>query len=170
MAGIPNQRTNLGVWLPSTYIFSEDIQENLVRLYQDVNNVITAVNMKTTGLYMNQETNNSKQWFIPQALNAPNVTQTRATFQITVLTGQLPNTGTTITPHGIPFTSTFTTTDIYGSATDHAGLNYISLDYASPVLANNIEVRVDRTNIYITTGSNRTNFDFSWITIEYLKN
>jgi hypothetical protein len=181
MAQIYNAQQNTGFFLPSTYIFdvaelnqvdvnSPQFKELLVRLYMFISNMNTMLNLKETGQYQLQELLNSQQWFIDPQTNSPSNPQSRFDFRTTVLCGALPNTGTSVTPHNIGFTDQFTITRLYGAATDHTGLNYINLSYASPVPANNIELRADGTNVYITTGSNRTNFDYSLVVLEYLKN
>ena len=83
--------------------------------------------------------------------------------------GQLPNTATTTVAHGIDFTTEYTLTRFYGAATDTTNRVYIPLPYASPTLANNIELSADATNVSITTGSDRTNFDTTYVILEYLK-
>lgn len=176
---IPQQLENTGNYVQQTPIFdvqslyesdvsSPEFKELLVRLYQQVNNVTQVLNLKASGYHLAQEFANGKYFF-------PTVGQDQLTlrqnFTTTVNTGQLPNTGVINIPHNIPnMSSLYTATVIYGAATDPTGPTWISLPYASPVLANNIQVDVGPVNVTITTGSNRTNFTRSIIIIEYLKN
>ena len=94
-------------------------------------------------------------------------------FRTTVDFGALPNTATKSVVHNIPIDVTagpqYTATRIIGAATDPAGLTYIPIPFSSPVLADNIAVTVDNTNINVTTGSNRTNFTRCIIWFDYLK-
>jgi hypothetical protein len=84
-------------------------------------------------------------------------------------TTALPNTGTATIPHKITCTTSTTFTRIYATASDQSGFNYIPIPYASATAANNIELRVDGTNVYIITDSNRTNFTQTYIVLEYLQ-
>ena len=177
-AFIPKQQQNTGLYVPTTYIWdvaelyqievnSPEFKELLIRLYQNVNNMILSLNLKDTGLYQTQELVNGQVFFNP---NSSRLVDARSCFRTLVSCGQLANTGTTNTPHGIAFTSTYTLTRMYGAATDPTGLNYIPLPYASPTAAHNIELNADGTNVNIITGSNRSNFTISYVVLEYLKN
>lgn len=173
MAGIPNQKQNMGRWLPTTQVVDinkDNYTQLLVKLYQIVNVIALAVNEKDTALYIDQEIQNGQKWAKPQTQNSPNEFPYEAVFRMRVDTGQLPNTGTTATPHGIPFAATYTVTRIYGAATDHTNLDYVPLPYASVVLASTIQLGVDSTNVYITTGADWSSYDSSYVIIEYIKN
>lgn len=156
-----------------TDVNSPEFKELLVRLYQNVNNISMVVNVKETGLYPLQETINSQLYFSNPAYNSttsvvPALRQVyRKTFNYTTA---LPNTGTATIPHGITCTAQTTFTRIYATANDTTGFNYIPLPYASNTAGASIELSVDGTNIYITTGSNRTNFNITYIVLEYLQN
>lgn len=157
--------------LQSTDVNSEQFKQLIIKLYQTVNNIALLLNKKHTGMYTLTEFVNGKTYFANPALSATQTPLPRQEFSITVITGQLPNTATKIIPHGISnWNSACTLVNIWGAATDTTGLTGIGLPYASPTLANNIELSMDATNIYITTGSNRTNYNISYVTLEYLKN
>lgn len=126
--------------------------------------IADAVNTKEGNLYNLIETAAFIQYFTE---NTPNVF--RPVYRMTINFGALPNAGTKSVAHNIPFTSAFTTTRIYGSATDPMGLTYIPLPYASPTDASNIELYVDAVNVNVITGSNRSNYTISYIVIEYTK-
>ena len=73
--------------------------------------------------------------------------------------------------HGISTQTPYSLVKLYGSATDPGASSWTSvipIPYASPTLANNIEINADATNINIITGSNRTNFTRSFIVIEWI--
>ncbi len=173
-----------GSFIPSTNIwdvsslYSIDIndpafKELLVRLYQNVNNIAIVLNVKESGYYDNEVNDfvDGNAWFPNPALSS--ATTTTPTFRpeqrCVINFGALPNTGSKSVAHGITCTASTTFTRIYGAASDTTGFNYIPLPYASPTLANNIELRVDATNVIVTTGSNRTNFNVCYIVIEYLQ-
>lgn len=84
--------------------------------------------------------------------------------------GALPNAGVKTVAHGITFDASSSLTHLYASATDPVNLLYIPIPYASPTLANNIEISLDSTNVIITTGTNRSAFTICYVVIEWLKN
>lgn len=153
-------------------------QEFTTNLRNNLNKIVLALNTKDSGYYPQEEIL-SGQLFFPDYANFVSSTggniQYRPIYRKVIDTGTLPNTGTSTTAHGIAFypalpnPTTFRTTRIYGSATDQATHTMIPLPYASPTLNQNISVYVDTTNVYITTGINRTNFTLSQIVIEYIK-
>lgn len=150
---------------------SPEFKELLVRLYQQINNVAIVLNMKDTGQYQLSEFINGQLYFSDPALNSSTALspQDRQVFRKVINFGALPNTGTTAVPHGITCTPKTTFTRIYGCSSDVTGKNYIPLPYASPTAANNIELKVDATNVTIITGSNRTNFTITYVILEYLQ-
>lgn len=170
-----------GAFVPTTNIWdvsniysininSDDFKELLVRLYQNLNLMSVLLNGKDSGFYPLAEFITGQTYF-PNPAVITNIIQAinRPVYRATINFGALPNTGTKSVAHGIPFASNYTVTRIYGAASDTTGLNYIPLPYASPVLANNIELKVDGTNVTVITGSNRSNFNISYIVLEYLK-
>lgn len=176
------QPFTLGSFVPTTNIWdptelatidltSNAFRELLIRLYQNLNRLSLAVNAREAATYPLMEFVTG-QIFFPNPALGPGSTTTavyRPTYRKVINFGPLPNTGTTSVPHNIPITTGYTFTHIYGAASDTTGLNYIPLPYASPVLANNIELNVDATNINIITGSNRSNFNVTYVIVEYLK-
>lgn len=175
----PSQ-TNPGLFIGTTFVFdigeiqqldiSPEFKDLLVRLYQNLNAMQIALNLKDSGYYAEEEFVNSQSYPPVDTVvgNAPTVS--RQVFRKLIDFGPLPNTGTATVAHGISLTTAFSFTRIYGAASDQAGFNYIPIPYASPTDADNIELRVDTTNVIITTGSNRSNFTQTWIVLEYLKN
>lgn len=153
--------------LYTTQVTEPAFKELLVRLYQNVNNIAQALNNRDQGYYFLQEFENGQSLF--QSPTAVNISPMRQIYRMVINFGALPNTGTTSVAHNIAPTSAFTFTRIYGAASDTTGLNYIPLPYASPTLANNIELNADATNVNIITGSNRTNFTITYVILEYVK-
>jgi hypothetical protein len=158
--------------LQSTNVNSPEFKELLVRLYQNINSIALVLNVKETGLYQVTELVNGQLYFSNPNNNSstvanPNLRQVYR--KVINYTTALPNTGTVTIPHNIVCTAATTFTRIYATASDTAGKNYIPLPYASPTLANNIELKVDGTNISIITGSNRSNFTQTYIVVEYLQ-
>lgn len=158
-----------------TEVTSPKFKELMVRLYQNLNNVSQAVNQRGSGLYNTQEFASGETFFPSPANSSATTTsaQPRPVFRMVINmlpTGTLPNTNTLTVAHGLTFTSAITATRIYGAATNAAGTSLIPLPYASPVLADNIELYVDATNVYIKTGSDRTGYTKCYVVLEYLKN
>jgi hypothetical protein len=151
--------------LPLAITFPEEDKEFREALTLLLKRFATTINTKEGGLYTLTELVNNEQYFTPG-----NTQAFRLVYRTTVNFGALPNAGVKSVPHNIAFTSTYSATHIYGAASDTTGLNYIPLPYASPTLANNIELDITSTNVVITTGANRSNYNLSYIVIEYVKN
>lgn len=180
---VATQGTLVGLYVPTTNVWDEvgqiqdidvrspEFKELLVRLYQNINNIALSLNIKDSAYYDRNEFVNGQLFFPNPALDSSTSTvpQFRSVFRLVINFGTLPNTGTTSVAHGLDVTSGYTFTRIYGAASDTTGLNYIPLPYASPVLANNIELNVDATNVNVTTGSDRTAFTITYIILEYMK-
>lgn len=185
------QQNQVGAFVPTSFIWdvarvgeievnSPEFKELLVRLYQNLANIANVLNIKDSGYYNVLEFVNG-QLFFPNPLFDSQTLETTSFRQVlrkVINFGQLPNTGTKSVAHGIickafsvgpPIIPGTSFTRIYGAASDQTGLTYIPLPYASPTLANNIELNVDSTNVNITTGSNRSNYLISYIILEYLQ-
>jgi hypothetical protein len=173
--------TQTGVFVPSTYIWdvaqvsslkaNPDLQELLVRMYQNINQITLALNVKDSGVYALSEFVNGQLLF-PNPNNNSSTAAYPAQRQIlrkVINFGALPNAGTKAVAHGIICTSATLFTRIYGAASDTTGFNYIPLSYASPTLVNNIELKVDGTNVTVITGIDRTNFNMCLIILEYVQ-
>lgn len=177
-----NVLASTGLFIPTSNVWdtaqiysvdvnSPEFKELLVRLYQNINNIAISVNLRDAGYYNTQEFVNGQIFFPNPALSSASSTTPvfRQVYRKVINFGALPNTGTTSIAHGITVTPTTTFTRFYGASSDTAGNNYIPIPYASPVLANNIELNADATNVNITTGSNRTAFTVTYIVVEYLQ-
>ncbi len=175
--------TQYGAFVPTNYIFdvqqlqsvevtSPEFKELLVRLYQNINTMALVLNVKDTGMYQVTELVNGQLYFSNPNNNSSTVAAPalRQVYRkvINYTTG-LPNTTSVAIPHNIVCTAATTFTRIYATSSDTAGKNYIPIPYASPTLANNIELKVDATNVTIITGSNRSNFTQTYIVLEYLQ-
>jgi hypothetical protein len=174
-------RGDYGSYIPTTQVWdvseiyetevtSPQFKELIVRLYQNINSQSLSVNGKDAGVYDTSEFVNGQTFFPNPTLTSSSTTTAtqRQVFRMVVNFGALPNTGTKTVAHGLTINSGFTFTRIYGTASDPNG-NYIPLPYASPTAVNNIELKVDGTNVTIITGSNRSNFTVTYIVLEYLK-
>lgn len=178
---VPNP--SIGSFLPTTDVYdvasiynidvnSDEFKLFLVRLRQSINNVSLVVNACDTGYYPLIEILNAQLFFPDPALSSKTaqLPTYRQVFRIVVNFGELPDTATKSVAHGIGPTSTYSFTRIYATASDTtAPLNYIPIPYASNTAGASIELNVDATNVNITTGSNRTNFNICYVILEYIK-
>ena len=149
----------------------EDIRGLLVRLYQQINLIALVLNTKDTGLYSLQEFINGQQFFPNPAYDSstPTTATQRQVFRFIVNFGALPNNASKSVAHGLTITSNFTFTRIYACASDTTNKSYLPIPFASPILAENIKLSVDATNVTIATGSNRSTYTTTYVVIEYLK-
>ena len=147
---------------------SPEFKELLVRLYQDLNRMLFSLNRKISGNYGLSQFVTGSLWFpSTSSTSVANVTY-RPETRVVINFGTLPDTTTKSLAHGINCNKGVSFTRIYGAATDPVGFNYIPLPYASPTLVNNIELKVDATNVTVITGSNRTAFTTTYIVLEFL--
>jgi len=155
----------------STEVTSPEFKELLVRLYQNLNMQSLTLNGKDTGMYTNTEMVNGQTFLPDPTLNSTSGSTPvqRQVFRITLNFGALPNTATKSLAHGITITDDVTFTRIYATASDTSNHEYIPLPYSSSVAADNIELWVDATKVYIKTGINRTSYDTCYVVLEYLK-
>ena len=121
-------------------------------------------------MYVDSEFVTSGQYFSSPALSSatPQNPALRGVFRKVINFGALPNTGIKSVAHNIDPTASFSFTRIYGCSTNPS-TSYIPLPYASPTLANNIELNADATNVNVTTGSDRTAYTITYIVLEYIK-
>ncbi len=169
MAYPNNQQANTGQFIPTTSIFemqrvesidtnSPEFKQLIVRLYQAVNVIALAVNLKDTGFYIEEEFATGQMYFNP--LDSDPL-ELRPVFRSTFNTGPL-NAGLTVIAHNLPITNTWQFVHIYGAANDTVGGNYF------PMPTFNILLTVDAVNININNGSG-INFTNSTVVLEYLK-
>jgi hypothetical protein len=173
---------DIGLYIPTTNVWdtnqiqslqdeSPQLKELLVRLYQNLNRMALAVNLKESGLFDLNEFVTGEQWF-PNPVNAdPSLFSIgRPIYRTVINFGALPNTGSKSVAHNITCYTQTSFTRIYGCATKPTtAFSYIPLPFASPVLAENIKIEVDATNVVITTGSDRTAYTTSYVILEYLQ-
>lgn len=174
--------STVGAFVPTTQVWdvgdiqnldvnSPEFKELVVRLYQNINNIALVLNAKDTGIYNTGQFVNSQTWFPNPALTSASTTfpAFRQVFRCVINFGALPNTTTKSVAHGITITSSTTFTRIYATASDTTGLNYVGIPYASTTLANNIQLDVSSTNVTITTGVNRSNFNICYVILEFIQ-
>lgn len=169
---------NTGLFVPTTNVWdvenlqtgkdiTPELKELLVRLYQNINGMCIALNLKDSGYYVQNEFITG-QLFFPDAVMQDSQ-QFRQSFRVLVNCGALPNATTLIIPHSLQIENSFIFTRIYGTATNKVDREYLPLPYASLTLINNIELSVDSTNVYITTGIDYSAYTTTYVIVEYTK-
>jgi len=169
MPYIPDQTINTGMFVPTTNVWdisqiqeidvnSAEFKELMVRLYQNISNIATALNKKVTGYHINQEFVNGKLYYNPASTDPQDY---RPGFIITIDTGAL-GAGANAVNHGLTVTNTWHWMAIYGAATNTGTL----VGYSIPDL--NIGVNVTATQIIITNNTGLA-FADSTVTLEYVK-
>lgn len=177
------QNVTSGIFVPTTNVWdvsqiyeidvtSPQFKELLVRLYQNINNISVALNLKDSGYYITDSFVNSQLFFPNPAYNSSTSVNPgyRQVFRIVINFGALPNATTKSVPHNLDVNTQYTFTRIYGVASDTTSFNYIPLPYASASGTDNIELSVDSTNVTVATTSDRTNFNVCYIILEYITN
>ena len=173
--------TQYGAFVPTTNIWdvgqfmetdvkSVEFKELLVRLYQNVNNIALALNIKDTGMYDTTQFVNG-QLFFPNPTTPITSAQSsnfRQVYRSVIDFGALPNTGPKAVAHGITCDARTSFTRIYGVATDPVGLTYIPLPYVDLGAGGNIQLGVNNTHVNITTASGRSMYTICYVVLEYL--
>lgn len=151
--------------LPISVEFPQDSKLLQVVNTETYKRTANAINTKASGLFLTEETASFQQYF-----TSGDPMQNRDVYRKVIDFGTLPNAGTKSVAHGIAFDANSSLTHLYAAATDPVNLLYIPIPYASPTLANNIEIYLDAANVNIITGSNRSPFTICYVVIEWLKN
>ncbi len=145
--------------LPLSVELSEDPKELRTDINDLYQSIASAVNNKIGGLYVPQEKINSQQYF-----NSTNVQQYKNVYRMVVDFGALQNTGTKSVAHNIPgWTAAFRLTCAYGASTDPVALE------AVPIPNDGIFLKINSSDVIITTSSDFSAFTETTIVIEYTK-
>ncbi len=145
-------------------VTSDEFKTLLVRLYQNINNIALALNLKDSAYYIQEQFVNGQQFF-PATTDAG--ASYRAAYRIVIDVGAL-GAGVTTVAHGLTITAEWTFTRIYGTATDNTLGNYYPIPFAGAAGAY-ISLRVDNTNVVIDNNSGVT-FNKCLVILEFLKN
>lgn len=174
-----------GLYIPTTNVWdvaalqqmdvnSAEFKELLIRLYQNLNNIATVLNLKDSAYYNTLEFVNGQMWFPNPANNSSTVgTATfRNDYRMVVNFGALPKAGTTSIAHNIPINGAYTFTRIYGAASDTTTLTYIPIPFVSATsVVDQLQLDIDSTYVNITTGGkDYSGYNVCYVVLEYLKN
>jgi len=144
----------------------EDLRLLITRLYQNINLISIALNLKDTGIFDNSQEFITGMNYFPDptktAVTSPQ-SEMRPVYRTTLIMGALTNAGTTTTAHNINPNSSFRLVRCYGAATDPVGLQY------TPIPNSDINVYMDATNIVLTTTTDYSAYSEVLMVIEYLK-
>jgi len=143
-------------YLASKVLYTKNQEDLLFSLLTNFNKTVDIINIKPIGIYSNTISPTSEKWYI----NATSEEQSISF--ITIDCGALPNTGTSMIPHGIPIVTGYKIIHFYGTATDPINLRTISLDNKK------LDVIIDQTNINITTLEDLSAYTESHIIIKYI--
>jgi hypothetical protein len=182
------EQNNVGLFIDTTQIWDEylqasqgeiDSRELFLRLYQNINKIAIALNLKDSGLYSQTEFVNGQQWCpINEITNFTGVVASndskvnadpRQVYRKIVFCGALLNAAAKTIPHGIVITDTTKFVRMYGAANT---INTIPTKLYKPIPCTGvdpIDLLVDETNITLITTTNMTAFNEVWVVLEYLK-
>jgi hypothetical protein len=150
---------------------SPEMKELLIRLYQNINVISLAVNLKESAYY-NQQEFLTGQLFFPSTNTYqdqdPNILY-RQSFRMVVNFGALPNNTTKNVAHNIQIQPEYIITKIYGASTQPSPYSAIPLPYVSLTAGDSVQIEIDETDIYITTQMDYTAYINTIVVIEYLK-
>jgi len=182
MANYPDD-VNPGQFIGSTQIYdlgqaNVNADDFTVRLRQNFNNLIFALNVKDSGYYAQEEFVNG-QLFYPDYTRSDSATSTppefRQVFRKVIEIGTLPNAaGSHPYPHNISGypaagATTFIFTRMVGCATDQTNRNAITLPHSSPTLIENIGVSIVGANLILKTGQNWSTYNRAHVVVEFVK-
>lgn len=154
--------------LPLSISFPDDDDAFLEALTLLLKRFATTINTKEAALYNLFELVNNQQYF-----NVNDTQSFRPVYRTVVNFPSGFTAGVTSVPHNIAFTSTYSATRIYGAASNTTNLVYLPLPFASPVLANNIQLDVNLTvpgSVTINAGAGTGTYNLAYVVIEYVKN
>lgn len=151
-----------GNFVPENYVLPDDPSQLQEFLKRTLENHARFINRKDMGQYETVEVQNNQTFpgVDPQTKNL--------VYRKIISTGALPNTAISTVAHGIAgITNNWSFTRIYGTAFD--AVNVLWLSMPNGTVAQGIGLRVDATNINITTTANLTAFTSSTVILEFFK-
>lgn len=144
-----------------------------VQLIQMINDMCISINSKESGFYSDETTITSEKvlpTYCDDLAGAINVYH-RTVRRKVLFTETLPNNSAKVIAHNIQYPTGSVGWRLWGGASILDGnknlKGFLQLPYAHPIPANCISLFSDDNNITITTGVNRSNFNFSFVVVEY---
>lgn len=169
----------VGSYIPSSQIWdvsqiyateglSPQVQELLVRMYQNLNMMAINVNLKTTGYYDTTDFVDGSLWFPNPLYNSTTTTfpAYRQELRKIIYINSLPP-GITTVNHGIMATSALSFTDLRGTANDTVGFNYYS--FCGSGAGVDISITANATQVILVNNTAIT-FNVVYVRLEWLTN
>ena len=158
-----NPNNSLAPFLQTSVFFPDEFDEFRVKFLQLYRDIANCVNKREISIYELQEFLTGEQWF-----TVGNPQLKRQTYRQTYQIGAIAAGTTLNTAHGITGFTAFT--HIYATAVTALPDNR-PIPYASVTAVNQqIEIRVDATNIIISNGAAAPAITSAIVVLEYLKN
>lgn len=143
------------------------------KLIQMINDMCISINAKESGFYSDEITITGAK-VLPTYSNQLQGNRSvyyRSVRRKCIFTERLPNSSSKQVAHNIQFPKTSVGWRLWGCASqidnNEELQGFLELPYGHPTAANAIALYCDRQNVHITTGIDRTNFNFSFVVIEY---
>ncbi len=146
----------LGPFLPTSTFFPEDFEQFRIKFLELYRNIANTTNTREVGIFDEVEFLTGEQWFEPG-----NSQQKRRTFRRAY---SISSSGAF--DHGLSGITLYTR--IYGSATN--GTIFFPIPYVSIVLAEQIQIQVNSTQVVITSGGSAPAITNGIVVLEFLKN
>ena len=153
---------SLSPFLPTTQVFPENLSQRLIVLTDNYTSFAQSINQREIGTYETVEQLNGQQFF-----NMTNPERKRFGYRKVFSIGSIAAGATSTTAHGITGINSFT--QIYGTATTATDFRPIPFSHVTAV-NQQIEIRVDTTNITIVNGAAAPAITSAMVILEYLKN
>ena len=158
-----NPSNSIAPFIPTSTWFPEDFEAFRLKFLQTYQAIANSTNIKQIGVYDLQEFLTGQQFF---TVGNPQVK--RQAFRFCFNIGSIAAGATSTTAHGITNVTAFTA--IYGTCVT-AVIDYRPIPYSSATAVNQqIELKVDATNITIINGAASPNITSAIIVVEYLRN
>lgn len=157
-----NPSNTLGPFLPINQTYSQDAEQFLLQITSRDRDIARFINIREIAIYDLVQVPTGEQWF-----NNSNPQLKRDGFRSVYSIGAI-NTGATLnTAHGLSGVTAYT--HIYGTAITDAPDNR-PIPYSSATAVNQqIEIKVNGTNIVIINGAGGPNITSAIVVLEYLK-
>ena len=152
-------------YIPADIIIPESWEEAKLILTDQILSIVDAINAREISHYNTTELINGQLWFKE---NDPQ--DFRGVYRKVFDFEALPNNTTKSVAHGITIDANTVVTRIYGTATD-PNTSFIPLPYVDMSGgSNHIQLDMDGTNVNITTDTDYTGYEITYVVVEYIKN
>lgn len=178
------------IWDPAEIqevdVNSPKFKELLVRMYQNLSNISTLLNIKDTGIYSLQEHVCGQIYFPAPLLDSSSAVTPvpRQVYRKVINFGALPNDSSKLVSTGLTPSASWLPTRIYGATTNglpssvhSSNPKWLMLPYAASHITIGpptyvtfaIELRVEGTEVIITTKTDYSSFTKTFVVLEYIK-